>query len=145
MAEIALNPSDGRERFMMRYIIPMVLFLTLAGNAWGTMWLYDDPDFFQMGSQPQGSFTPSGISILEIVNAPYFPLLGQGFYTDALPVQIKNDTNTIQISSGIKATAPVQVTFGGHLEDNLKYAQGKSSLRVGQEGSWATLNTPGVQ
>jgi hypothetical protein len=131
---------------MMKYIIPIAVFLMLAGNAWGTMWLYDDPDFFQTGSQPQaGSFKPSSLSILEIVDAPYFPLLGQGFYTDAIPVQIKNDTNTVQISSGLRATAPVQVTFGGNLENNLKYAQTKSSLRIGTEGTWTTLNTPGVQ
>jgi hypothetical protein len=130
---------------MMKYLIPIAVFLMLAGTAWGTMWLYNDPDFFQTGSQPQaGSFTPSSLSILEIVDAPYFPLLGQGFYTDAIPVQIKNDSNTVQISSGIKATAPVQITFGGNLENNLKYAQTKSSLRIGTEGTWGTLNTPGV-
>ena len=30
------------------------------------------------------------------------------------------------------------------MENNLKYAQTKSSLRVGPHGSWTTLNTPGA-
>ena len=131
---------------MMRYAIPIALLFMLAGTALGTMWLYDDPTFFQMGGQSQGgSFTPANISILEIIDAPYFPLLGQSFYKNAIPVQVSNSSNTIQIGSkGILSQGPVQVTFGGHLEDNLKYAQSKSSLRVGQQGSWNTMNTPGV-
>ena len=131
---------------MLKYIIPIAILFMLAGSAWGTMWLYDDPSFFQMGSSSQaGTFRPASISILEIVDAPYFPLLGQGFYTDALPVQLSNSSNTVQISSsGAKTPSPTPITFGGHLENNLKYAQSKSSLRIGKEGTWTTLNTPGV-
>lgn len=132
---------------MMKILITMAALFMLAGNALGTMWLYTDPTFFMLGSQFKApSFQPVNMSPIEIVEAPYFPLLGQGFSRDAIPVQITNSTNTIQI--GIKTElqpAPVQVTFGGHLESNLKYAQTRSSLRVGQQGSWTTLNTPGVQ
>jgi len=101
---------------------------------------------FNIGTQSQiGSYTPGNISAFEIVNAPYFALLGQGFYTDAIPVKVSNSSNAIQIGSkGTLSQSPVQVTFGGHLEDNLKYAQTKSSVRVGQQGSWSTLSTPGV-
>ncbi|NMC09395.1 MAG: hypothetical protein GYA39_00225 [Methanothrix sp.] len=131
---------------MMRYIIPTVMLFMLAGTAPGTIWLYTDPTFFNTGTQPQvGSYTPGNISAFEIVNAPYFALLGQGFYTDAIPVKFGNSSNAIQVGSkGTMSQSPVQVTFGGHLEDNLKYAQTKSSLRVGQQGSWSTLSTPGV-
>jgi len=130
----------------MKYIIPIAMLFILAGGAWGTMWTYDDPSFFQTGSSSQaGNFIPASISILEIVDAPYFSLLGQGFYTNALPVQLSNSSNTVQISSiGAKNASPTQVTFGGHLENNLKYAQSKSSLRIGKEGTWTTLNIPGV-
>ncbi len=85
---------------MMRYAIPIALLFMLAGTALGTMWLYDDPTFFQTGGQSQlGSFTPANISILEIIDAPYFPLLGQSFYKNAIPVQVSNSSNTIQIGS----------------------------------------------
>jgi len=104
----------------MKYLIPIAMLFMLAGTAWGTMWLYDDPSFFQTGSSSQaGNFRPASISILEIVDAPYFPLLGQGFYTDALPVQLSNSSNTVQISSsGAKTPSPTQITFSGHLENN---------------------------
>jgi hypothetical protein len=131
---------------MMKYAIPIALLFVLAGTAFGTMWLYDDPTFFQTGGQSlRGSYTPANISILEIIDAPYFSLLGQSFYKNPIPVQVSNSSNTIQIGSkGALSQNPVQVTFGGHLEDNLKYAQSKSSLRVGEQGSWNNLNTPGV-
>lgn len=132
---------------MMKYLTSMAMLFMLAGTALSTMWLYDDPSFFQMGtgfSAPM--FKPGAISPLEIVNAPYFSMLGQGFYTDAIPVQIRNSSNVIEIgSSGKLNAAPVQITFGEHLENNLKYAQTRSSLRVGQQGGWATLNIPGVK
>jgi hypothetical protein len=131
---------------MKRCIIPIVLLFMLVGTAPGTIWLYTDPTFFNTGTQPHvGSYTPGNISAFEIVNAPYFALLGQGFYTDAIPVKVSNSSNAIQIGSkGTLSQSPVQVTFGGHLENNLKYAQTKSSVRVGQQGSWSTLRTPGV-
>ena len=91
------------------------------------------------------SFKPADISILEILDAPYFPLLGQSFYNDALPVKLSNNTNTVQIGSRVTGSlSPVSITFGGHLEDNMKYAQSKSSLRIGQDGTWGTVNAPGV-
>ena len=97
-----------------------------------------------MGTPLQSaSIRPNNVPNLEIVGAPYIPLLGQGFYKDAIPVRLTNNTNTIQIGSkGLGAMAPVSITFGGHTENNLKYAQTKSSLRIGQPGSWTTLNTP---
>jgi hypothetical protein len=131
---------------MMKYILPMAMLFMLAGTALGTMWLYDDPAFFQIGSEAQvASFKPANISPFEIINAPYFPLLGQGFYFNAIPVKLSNSTESINIGSrGNIALSPTPVTFGGHLENNLKYAMGKSSMRIGQQGSWDTLNAPGV-
>ena len=131
---------------MMKYIIAVAVLLMLAGTGLAQMWLYDDPMFFQMSYPAKAaSFKPADISILEIIDSPYFPLLGQSFYTNAIPVKLSNNTNTVQIGSKSSGSlSPIPVTFGGHLENNLKYAQSKSSLRIGQEGSWGTLNTPGV-
>ncbi|MDM7934653.1 MAG: hypothetical protein QUS08_04600 [Methanothrix sp.] len=127
---------------MMRRIIPIAMLLMLAGTAWGTMWLYDDPTFF---SKSSGRFQPANISILEIVDAPYFPLLGQGFYTDAIPVKISEGAGAVQIRSNASPDlGPIPVTFGGHLENNLKYAQSRSSLRIGAGGSWTTFSAPGL-
>jgi hypothetical protein len=134
------------EENMMKCIIAATVLLTLAGTGLATMWLYDDPMFFQIGAPSQAeSFKPASISILEILDAPYFPLLGQSFYSNAIPVKLSNDTNTVQIGS--KGPGPISantVTFGGHLEDNLKYAESKSSLRVGTQGTWTQLSAPGV-
>jgi len=131
---------------MMKYTIAIAVLLMLAGTGLATMWTYDDPMFFQMNYPVKtGTFTAADISILEILDAPYFPLLGQSFYYNAIPLKLSNNTNAIQIGSKAPASmSPVQVTFGGHLEDNLKYAQSKSSLKIGSQGSWGTLNTPGV-
>jgi hypothetical protein len=131
---------------MMKYIISVAVLLMLAGTGLATMWLYDDPMFFQMSYPSQAaSFKPADISILEIIDAPYFPLLGQSFYSTAIPVKLSNNTNTVQIGSkGQGSMSPISVTFGGHLENNMKYAQSKSSLRIGQDGSWGNLNAPGV-
>jgi len=130
---------------MMKYLIPMAIIFVLAGSAFGTMWLYNDPTFFQMGTPTQSaSFKPANMPALEIIDAPFFPLLGQGFYNDAIPVNITNKTSTMHIGSkSPSALPPVSATFGGHLEKNLKYAQSKSSLRGSPQGSWMSLNTPG--
>lgn len=131
---------------MMRYAIAVAMLLALTATGMATMWTYDDPMFFQMGSSTvRGAFMPADISILEIVDAPYFPLLGQSFYTDAIPLKLTNNTNTVQIgSNGAGALSTAPVTFGGHLENNLKYAQSHSSLRIGAQGTWNTMNTPGL-
>jgi hypothetical protein len=130
---------------MMKYLIAVAMLLILGGTTGGTMWLYDG-DFFMLGPQrAPSSFSPDNITPFEIINAPFFPLLGESFYRNPLPVQVKGADNMIEISStGEKATAPVKLTFSGHLENNLKYAQSKSSLRIGAEGSWTSLDVPGV-
>jgi len=131
---------------MMKYLIPIAILFIMAGSAIGTMWLYNDPTFFQMGTPTHSAiFKPANTPALEIVDAPYFPLLGEGFYNDAIPVSFANKTSTIYISSkSPSAHPPASVTFGGHLENNMKYAQSKSSLKVGPQGSWTTLNTSGA-
>jgi len=131
---------------MMRYAIAAALLLLIAGTAGATMWLYDDPTFFHVGNQYVApSFQPMGLTPLEIVQAPFFPLLGQTFYKNALPVQMRNTSQALQIgSSGVFSSKPVPVTFSGNLENNLRYATAKSSLRIGQAGSWENLNPPGL-
>lgn len=104
------------------------------------MWAYHDPMIFQTGYTNPISRS-ADISLMEIVKAPYFPLLGQSFYSDAIPVNLSNSTNTIKIGSkGAGTLGPVPITFGEHLEDNLRYAQSRSSLRIGGDGSWSSLN-----
>ncbi len=130
---------------MMKHLIPIAMLLILGTTASGTMWLYN-ADFFMLGPQPsEASFKPASLSPFEIINAPFFPLLGEGFYTDPIPMQLRNATTSVEITSTGKSTAdPVLATFSGHLENNLKYAQSKSSVRVGEGGSWNSLNVPGL-
>jgi len=130
---------------MMKYLISVAMLLILAGTTGGTMWLYDG-DFFMLGpQQTPSSFVPSNITTFEIINAPFFPLLGESFYRNPLPVEVKGTNSAVEISStGAKAMAPVKLSFGGHMENNLKYAESRSSLRIGESGGWASLDVPGV-
>ena len=45
---------------MMKYIISVAVLLMLAGTGLATMWLYDDPMFFQMGYTFAGSLLQTG-------------------------------------------------------------------------------------
>lgn len=129
---------------MMKHLVLISMLLILAGTASGTIWLYNN-DFFMLGPQiSAASFEPAKLSPFEIINAPFFPLLGEGFYTDAIPMQLRNATTSVEISTGKLNPNPVLPTFSGHLENNLKYAQSKSSVRIGGEGSWNNLNVPGL-
>ncbi len=107
--QIVLNLPEAWVQFMMKFLIPLAMLFIMAGSALGTMWLYTDPTFFQMGTPVQSaSLMPANVPNLEIVGVPYIPLLGQGFYKDAIPVRLTNNTNTIQIGSkGPGAMAPV--------------------------------------
>lgn len=129
---------------MAKHIAALAVLLMLSTTAIATMWTYHDPLLFQAG-YPNPISRPADISLLEIVKAPYFPLLGQSFYSNAIPVNLSNSTNTIRIGSKVTGgLGAVPVTFGEHLEDNLRYARGRSSLRIGGEGSWNSLNAPGI-
>jgi hypothetical protein len=129
---------------MANHIALLAALLMLSTSAMATMWTYHDPMIFQTGYSNPISRS-ADISLMEIVKAPYFPLLGQSFYSNALPVNLTNSSNTIQIGSkGAGTLGPIPVTFGGHLEDNLRYAQGRSSLRIGGEGSWSSLSAQGL-
>ncbi|HOV81599.1 MAG TPA: hypothetical protein PLN19_03925 [Methanothrix sp.] len=128
---------------MMKYITTIAVLLMLAGCGAATIWLWDD-QFFQTGSA--SSVTQlADVSALQIIESPYFTLLGQSFYKSAIPYRLVNSSNAVQIGSeGTGSLSPLPVTFGGHLEDNMRYAQSKSSLRVGQQGSWVTVSAPGA-
>jgi hypothetical protein len=129
---------------MMKYLIPIAMLLILGTTASGTMWLYN-ADFFMLGPQPSAaSFKPASLSPFEIINAPFFPLLGEGFYTDPIPLQLRNATTAVEITSTKSTAYPVMATFSGNFENNLKYAQSKSSMRIGEGGSWNSLNVPGL-
>jgi hypothetical protein len=129
---------------MMKYLIPIAMLLILGTTASGTMWLYN-ADFFMLGPQPSAaSFKPASLSPFEIINAPFFPLLGEGFYTDPIPLQLRNATTAVEITSTKSTAYPVMATFSGNFENNLKYAQSKSSVRIGEGGSWNSLNVPGL-
>ena len=131
----------------MKYLIPLAVFILFTNPLLATTWLYDDPTFFQPNYKNKNvSYLPANNELLEIIKSPCFPLLGQGFNKDAIPMQIINSSNTIRIGSKSNlAASPIPVTFGGHVENNLKYGQTRSSLRVGQSGTWNTLNTPGAK
>lgn len=130
---------------MMKYLITTAMLLILGGTTSGTMWLYNE-DFLMLGPQlSASSFMPQNLTPFEIINAPFFPLLGESFYKNPVPVQVKGAANVVEISStGKRTTDPVRISFSGHPENNLKYAQSKSSLRIGEGGSWTSLSVPGV-
>ena len=140
---------------MMKILIPLAMLLVLAGLAGGTMWLYTDPTFFaglptsttpysfNYQSGALGSFTAADLSPFEILNSPIFPMLGHGFTLNSS----KNEQNAssspvVALGSSGNIDIEPQMTFSGDLENNLKYAQTKSSLRVGQGGTWTNLDTP---
>lgn len=138
---------------MKRYLIPIAMFFVIAGLASGTMWLYVDPTFFSGQSSStipysfqyqsdMGSFRPLDLSPFEIINSPFFPMLGHGFSINASSRQNQSNTQVISLGSVGRVDSTPQVTFEGDLENNLRYAESKSSLRVGQGGNWSNLNTP---
>ncbi len=143
---------------MIKYAIPIVMLLVLAGLSSGTMWLYTDPTFFSglpsstipysfeyQSGGTIGSFRPLELSPFEIINSPFFPMLGRGFSMNASREQDQSKMAVVSLgSSGKLDKTPPQITFSGGLENNLKYAQSKSSIRVGQKGSWENLNNPGL-
>ena len=132
----------------IKYLITIAILSAIATTVSGTMWENQIPDFLQMGAQSQYQFTapifkPAELSPFEIINAPYFPLLGEGFYTGAAPLKQTTLNPTVTINSTGKVDAiPPLMDFSGNFENNLKYAESRSSLRIGQGGSSATLNTP---
>ena len=118
--------------------------------ASATMWLYQDPyftDFMQPGSiQSSIPFNapyvkPSNMSPFEIINSPFFPLLGNGFNistADATGAQSSSPVDVV--GSASQTTSPLPITFSGNLENNLMYAQTRSSLRVGQGNDWNSIS-----
>ncbi len=137
----------------MKILIPIAMLLVFAGLASGTMWLYNDPTFF-MGlpssttpysfnyqSGALGSFTAADLTPFEILNSPIFPMLGHGFNLNTSKKE-QRASPVVELGSSGKVNIAPQMTFSGALENNLKYAQSKSSIRVGQAGSWTNLNTP---
>jgi hypothetical protein len=129
---------------MIKYLITFAMLCSVIIAASGTIWLNQEPDYLQLGSQfATPLFKPANISPFEIINAPYFPLLGEGFYTNTAPLQPKSQQPIAKInSSGIINDAIPIMDFSGNFENNLKYAASKSSLRIGQGSSSTTLNTP---
>jgi hypothetical protein len=130
----------------IKYLITIAILSAIATTVSGTMWENQVPDFLLIGSQYQFTtpiFKPTELSPFEIINAPYFPLLGEGFNTSAAPLKPTTQNSTVTINSTGKVDAvPPLMDFSGNFENNLKYAESKSSLRIGQGSSSATLNTP---
>lgn len=129
---------------MIKHLAMITMLLALSGISSGTMWLYQEPDYLQMGTQfTTPFFKPINLSPFEIINAPYFPLLGEGFHTSAAPITSKSLQPTVEIKSNGKVeTAPPFIDFTGSFENNLKYAITKSSFRIGQDNQSANLSTP---
>lgn len=132
----------------IKYLITIAILSAIATTVSGTMWENQVPDFLQMGSQSHFNapiFNPTGISPFEIINAPYFPLLGEGFYPSSAPLKPTTQNSTVTINStGKVVSIPPLIDFSGNFENNLKYAESRSSLRIGQGSSSATLNTPWI-
>ena len=132
----------------IKYLITIAILCAIATTVSGTMWENQVPDFLQIGSQYQFTapiFKPTEMSPFEIINAPYFPLLGEGFYTSAAPLKPTTQNPTVTINStGKLDTIPPLMSFSGNSENNLKYGESKSSFRIGQGSSSAALSTPWI-
>jgi hypothetical protein len=128
---------------MIRYMLPVTLICLLMGIVSGTIWLNPEPYYMQLGPQYSEPFLqPKNLTPLEIVNSPLFPLLGQGFTPFSMPVEIQPLGPAEVKATGTLDASPMPVTFSGELEKNLRYAQTRSSLRVGQAGNWTTMSFP---
>jgi hypothetical protein len=130
----------------IKYLITIAILFAIAATVSGTMWENQMPDFLQIGFQYQFTapvFKTTELSPFEIINAPYFPLLGEGFYTSAAPLQPTTNKSTVTINStGSVNAIPTLMSFSGNFENNLMYGASKSSFRIGQGGSSAALNAP---
>ncbi len=91
---------------MTKYLIPVAILFILAGSALGTMWLHDDPSFFQMGTPMQSAtFKPADMPALEIVDAPFSRSWAKG--STMTPYQLALPTNP----APYKSVARVPVHF----------------------------------
>ena len=129
---------------MIKYLIASAVLLMLTGAALGTMWLYVDPLSFPISpyQSAETGFNLTDTALTKIAGFTYYTTLGEDFYKRAIPVNYTNATNSVMISSTANGTASflTSPTFGGHKENNLLYAQSKSSFRVGGQGSWRNLS-----
>jgi hypothetical protein len=143
-SDIFKSPISQDWKTMMKHLVIIAMLFMVASMASGTMWIAQEPDYLQIGTQfTTPFFKPTNLSPFEIINATYFPLLGEGFYTNAAPVTSKSSQPTVEIkSNGTVQFTPPLMEFSGNLENNLKYATAKSSFRIGQGNGSATLNAP---
>ncbi len=128
---------------MMKRLIPIIITL-LAGAASGSLWLYDETLYVQDTTHFVAPyFKPMNMSPFEIVNAPYFNLVGDNFSPKGASPVLQSTAPVTQITSKGATTPSIPpVTFSGNYENNLKYAESKSSLRVGESGSWSSVQNP---
>lgn len=129
---------------MIKGSFVLAIMIVLMGFASGTNWLNQEPYYLQIGSQfTTPFFRPVNLSPFEIINAPYFPLLGEAFSFSAAPIEPKTSKPTVEIRSNrIGKSLLLNSDFSGSFENNLRYAIGKSSLRIGQNSNSTTLNVP---
>jgi|GEM_PF-256715 hypothetical protein len=147
---------------MKRYLIPIMIIL-LAGAASGNIWLNDESLYLMDTTHfVTPYFKPANMSPFEIIDAPYFGLVGANLgsiqtISSEQPVSLGGSETTstnsatsstssapVFIKSTPAETAPPHVDFSGNLENNLHYAESKSSLRVGQAygAGWTNLQNP---
>ncbi len=130
---------------MIKYLISAAMLFMLAGTTLGTMWLYDDPVSFPYSPHQSANtgFNLTDTALIKIAGFSYYSPLGEDFYMRAIPVNYSNATNSVMIGSAQKGTASFMTspTFDGHAENNLQYAESKSSFRVGSsQGTWNNLS-----
>lgn len=139
---------------MKRYLIPIMITL-LAGSASGNIWLNDESLYLMDTTHFMTPyFKPANMSPFEIIDAPYFSLVGANLgsvqtTSPGQPVSLSSVASTpssapVVIKSTPAVITPPHVDFSGNLENNLQYAESKSSLRIGRayDPSWTTLQSP---
>ncbi len=147
---------------MKRYLIPIMITF-LAGAASGNIWLNDESLYLMDTTHfVTPYFKPANMSPFEIIDAPYFSLVGanlgsiQAISSEQLVPLGGSETTSTNSAIPSTSSAPVvikntpmeivppHVDFSGNLENNLHYAESKSSLRIGQAdgAGWTNLQNP---
>ncbi|HQF16936.1 MAG: hypothetical protein A4E45_01524 [Methanosaeta sp. PtaB.Bin039] len=131
--------------------IPVAIVLMLAASTGivSADWIVSPSTHQDVGNyfaQPYYFINFSGYQLSD----GYHPLLGQTFIAKPMPLgksslsaPVRTGLQPVALGMVAKSSAiPYGQTFSQNWENNLQYAQTRSSLRIGQGSNWSTISTP---
>lgn len=130
-----------------RYIILSLMFILICGQC-QAVWLSRATSYNDIQDQfAVNSYTPDNNSTRQVTSQPFEPLMGETFNKNPFPVGQNNSARpvvpSIQLGTVVDNVSPAySADFGGGWESNLRYADGRSSIRVPINGTWTSVNTP---